>query len=362
MNYTDENISRLDLFFKDLVKKNERENYYINIMNNSNHLDNQYHTGALNRDLHNYCNWTAITYSELNNGFKQYDDRAWYYVTESNTPESVQIRKDLVDAWSRANAKDTVLVVVPTGVVALNMQELFGFMPLSHKIEWNEEGNIVFRFDISRKKVIGDESYKADDQTISWYRKSSEYLGHCVYAEHRTSKKTLIMATYNDDGTRKNFHKIKSIKQFYDVYEVEQNLHISYKTFQRLIHKNIVGYFFEVAGKKVWLKVEDPASNVIPEVWGNETVEVSETSIEAISVNLSEVTEDNVESIEKAVEVTVNKVDEAIPEIVKGNTDPVLGKPERIIVRVNTQYVAEHSDEEWCNLVNKMEQKRIIIR
>ena len=155
---------------------------------------------------------------------------------------------------------------------------------------------------------------------------------------------------------------MKSIKQAYDLLGVAEKMNICYKTFQRLINKNIVGYFVEIGNIKFWIKVEDPASNAIPETWGTETVEVSEESVEAISVNVPEIVSDNTEEFEEKIETTVNKVQEALPEIIKDNTDPVLGKPDRIIIKVDTQIVSEHSDEEWCNLVNKMEQKRTIIR
>ena len=362
MNYTKENISKLDFYFTSLVKANDREHYYINAMNNQDQSIDKYHKDAFVRDAHNYCNWTFIAYSDLNKGLKQYDDRRWFYVTESASPEYVQIRKDLVDAWSKNNAKDTVLVVVPNGVIAIPMQNFFGKSPISFKIEWNDDGNVIYRYDISRQPVIGNETYEATEETVEWYSKSAQYIGHCSYAEHRTSKKTLIVARYNSDNTRKCFHKMKSIKQAYDLLGVAEKMDISYKTFQRLINKNTVGYFIEIGNIKFWIKVEDPASNVIPETWGTETVEVSEESVEAISVNVPENVSDDTEELEMAIETTVNKVQKALPEIIKDNTDPVLGKPDRIIIRVDTQVVSEHSDEEWCNLVNKMEQKRTIIR
>lgn len=358
--YTKENISKLDYYFNNLVKTCGREKYYINAMNNqSDHilgrLDDK---RTLVRSEHNYCNWTFIAYSDLNKGFKQYEDRRWFYITKSDSPEYLQIRRDLVQEWSAKNAKDTVLVVVPNGVVEIPMQNLFGACPISFKYEWNSEGNVVYRFDISRLSVIGDESYQASEETVNWFSKSCQYIGNCNYAKHRTSNKQLIMASYNNDGSLKNYHKIKSIRQFYDLFDVEHALNICYKTFQRLINKNMVGYFFEISGHKVWLKVEDPASNAIPETWGNETVEVSESMVEAISVNVK-----NVQEIETVIENTVNTVQEYIPEIIKSNTDPKLGKPKRVIVKVENEH-NEVSDEKWIELIQGLDKKpkRIIIR
>lgn len=367
MNYTEPTINKLDNYFQSIVNSNKDTSYYINPMNNQapDWLCKK-DPSAFIRSEHHYCNWSFISYFDMGNNFKSFTDRKWFYVTETNDPNYVQLRKDLVDSWKKNSTdtdKDTVLVVTPNGVIPVVMGKFFGFRPLSYKIEWNNDGNVIYKYDISsQKEIICPKGYKASDETTEYFKEASNYIGHCNYAEHRTSKKTLIVARYNSDNTLKCFHKMKSIKQAYDLFGVESKLGIGYKTFQRLINKNMVGYFIEIGNIKFWIKVEDPASNTIPETWGAETVELSEESVEAISVNVPEIVSDNTEELEKTIETTVNKVQESLPEIIKENTDPVLGKPDRIIIRVDTQVVSEHSDEEWCDLVNRIEHKRTIIR
>lgn len=267
MNYSVESISKLDFYFSNLTRFHQFERYYLNAMNNQKTSTDKKRPDAFMRDAHNYCNWTFLDYRDLTRGYKQYGDRKWFYVTESDSPEYVQIRKDLIDAWKHNNAKDTVLVVVPNGVIDIPMQHLFGYRPKSYKIEWNNDGNVIYRYDISNCKVYGNPNYVADKETVNWVSESSKYIGNCNYAVHRHSDKKLIVARYNNDNSLKCFHKMKSIKQAFDLLNVGEKLNICYKTFQRQINKNPSGYFIEINNIKFWIKVEDAASNAIPETW-----------------------------------------------------------------------------------------------
>lgn len=348
MKYTDENISKLDFYFNNLAKSNDFEHYYLNALNNKQQSTDKKKPDAFMRDAHNYCQWTFLDYRNLDSQFKQYGDRRWFYVTESESPEYVQIRKDLINKWIKNNAKDTVLVVVPNGIIEIPMQRLFGYKPKSFKPEWNNDGNVVYRFDTSNDKVYGNKDYVADEKTISWIKDSSQYIGNCNYAAYRKSDKELIVARYNQDNTLKCFHPAKSIKQVFDDLNIEKNLDICYKTFQRLINKNMVGYFVEVGGCKYWLKVKDPASNAIPETWGNEVVEVSEESVESISINnISEKDEESVSELLSTATILA-------PIVTAENDDAIFGRPARTIIKVKTEIFEEKNEQDWLDAIERM--------
>lgn len=281
LKYNTSTISKLDFYFNLITHEHGYEKYYINAMNNkSDQSVDKKNPDAFMRDKHNFCNWTIIEYFDLNKGFKDYRNREWFYVTETNNPEYVQLRSDLIDEWKRNNAKDTVIIVAPNGIIAVPMEKFYSsIVALHHKEEWNAEGNRVAKFNLNGQKIIECKDYTSSEDTIKWFKESSQFIGHCSYARHRTSKKSLIMASYDENGKLKNHYKMKSLNQFYEIFNVKNNLGISYKTFQRIMNKNINGYFLEILNKKVWLKVEDPASNAIPDKWGMEAIVESTESL-----------------------------------------------------------------------------------
>ena len=216
----------LDKFLTNHAEKNQFTSYFCNVLNNdkdfSQKLD-KYHPDCLIRENHNYCNLTVIDWLDYGNNFKGYDSRRWYYVIENSCEDdTVQIRKDLIDKWQENNAKNNVLILNTNKnkVWDIPMQMFFGFKPLPSKVTWNNEGNVVLKFDLPKNPTFTDSNPDEinNPDSIEYLMKSWDYIGNVSYAKHRIQGgKMYLVAAYNEKGYLKTYHKMKSKGQMYDL-------------------------------------------------------------------------------------------------------------------------------------------------
>lgn len=261
---TEKQANLLDKYLTFKSNSNKNTYYYLNVMNNSEESAlkiSKIDKNLLNREHHNYCNITTIEYLDFGNGFKDFSTpgRKYYYVIfNNNDSNSVEIRKDLIDAWKRNNAKDSVIVVntETNSVWDLNMQEFFGRCPLSWEWRWNNEGNITQYFSLPAPTFTDNNETVLNQATVDYITKSWAYLGNVNYAEHRKSKKMVVVAQYDSNGKRKNYHVMKSLTQVYELLHFE-NVG-SLRTFQRMFATNVIVSLFlnNNSGTTYWISTE----------------------------------------------------------------------------------------------------------
>lgn len=235
MNRKQANI--LEQFLTDQSIKADCTSYYLNTLNNDENFASQIDkvkTNVLVRDQHNYCNITVIDYLDYGNGFKGFDSRRYYYVICNNdTNLNVQIRKDLVDAWARDNAKDHVLVINEAGLVwDIPMVNFYGMSHLEYTRKMNSESNIVNTYVLEEPTYTAHLDVEPKPETVEYILKSWQYIGNVSYATHRTGKK-ISVTQYDNDGNRKTPVIFKSVAQVYDLCHFEN--YGSLRTFQRLL-------------------------------------------------------------------------------------------------------------------------------
>lgn len=305
---------------------------YINVMNNhkSNTVIKQ--PNALNRESHNYSHITFIKYLDYGNGFKGFEPREWAYVVTTSDPNKFQIRKDLIDEWKDSNAKDTVIVLSPANntVHFLNMQDFMGMKPnVSWKVIWNEEGNIVLEFDSWKSSFTFVDS---DPDTVHPYSYKLEdgwnYLGNVNYSKYR-SKRTVLVAKYDDNGKLVNYHRMKSLVMAYEMLHLENNGVV--RSFRRNLAKNLSSFLTSSDGIKYYITFAD-VTNSVPMFWNSDPVTIeTESVIEDYIDEAVEVQE--VTNVITNVETTKDLTDKELESIINEAISQIDTQPHRLIIR-----------------------------
>ena len=294
-----------NLLIKSLTSKVQKDGFtdcYINVMNNNDKsfFDNK---NTMNRMEHNFAHITYIPWMDYGNGYKGFGDRKWAYVVQTANPNIFQIRKDVLDAWGKVNAKDEVIVLstADNTVYFFDMQDFRGSKPkVSWDYVWNEEGNIICSYKHWNSNYTFTDS---NPQEVHPYAEKLAYgfqfLGHVSYAQYRT-KRMILVGKYDENGKLINYHVMKSISMAYDMLHLGNNG--SLRKVQRMLSKNLSVFLTSESGTKYYITFCD-TSNTCPKTWSYEpaTVETVDefidkytvvTNIEDIVINIDTIDED----------------------------------------------------------------------
>lgn len=376
----------LDKYLKNHSVKESFTSYYCNVLNNnedfSKKLD-EYHPDCLIREKHNYCNLTVIDWMNYGNNFKGYDDRRWYYVIETHSDDkTVQIRQDLIDKWKENNAKDNVLILntKTNQVWDIPMQRFFGYKPLPSKINWNNEGNVILKFDLlSEKPTFTDKNPDEIEnaESIEYLMKIWDFIGNVSYAKHRTNDgKMYLVADYNEQGYLKSYHKMKSKGQMYDLLNFSN--FGSKRNFNRNLLKilnaeKISCFITNADGITFWISedtnIKPPKSCLFQDVaMVTSTVEVNENEeilvkeeLETIAINVDAIVEEILKEENMTKENIYEKAIEKATEIINDSeVKRIINRPEPL--KIGTVNDTGYND--WLRMVDEMnvKPKRIIIR
>ena len=371
----------LDKYLTHHAKNQSYTSYFCNVLNNNKNFGEKLdknHPDCLIRSHNDYCNLTVIDWMDYGRGFKGYDSRRWYYVIENSCEDdTVQIRKDLIDKWQENNAKNNVLILNTNKnkVWDIPMQMFFGFQPLPSKVTWNNEGNVVLKFDLPKNPTFTDNKPEEIDsiENVNHLTEIWGYIGNVSYAKHRIHRNQMyLVAAYNKDGTLKSYHKMKSISQIYDLLGFS-NVG-SLRTFQRLMDTEKISIFAtNLYGTTFWISkdtsiqppktsFEDDTAIVSSTVEINENQEILITNeLETVSISIDDLVSECLRNDNDMENCIYEKAIEKATEIINDSeVKRIINRPEPL--KIGT--VNDTGYDDWLRMVDEMnvKPKRIIIR
>ena len=229
------------LLIESYFKSQSTNHYYLNVMNNHT-LDpftdrngnsvEDYQNMYIRKD-HGYAHIVVTYYSNQNAKFRNFEERRYYYVSRLQCGDTLQIRKDLIERWSKSNISDLYVLVLDEStnrVAEISAKVLCG---MKHTQKQSQNLNFLWTFTIAEDNLIWKHvdlvatENEAKSLIAQW-----QYLGNVAYTQYRENTLVRIISYNTKTGARRNTVDCKSIKQAYDLLK-DMGFNMTYKTFQR---------------------------------------------------------------------------------------------------------------------------------
>lgn len=222
------------LLIESYFKSQSTKKYYLNIMNNHVLKENKEFQNMYIRKEHGYAHFTVIYFDNPNEfKFRNFDERKYYYLTRLQNGDTLQIRKDLIDRWSKSSISDLYVLVIDEStnrVAEISAKVLCG---MKHTQKQSQNLNFLWTFTIAEDNLIWKHvdlvatENEAKSLIAQW-----QYLGNVAYTQYRENTLVRIISYNTKTGARRNTVDCKSIKQAYDLLK-DMGFNMTYKTFQR---------------------------------------------------------------------------------------------------------------------------------
>ena len=221
--------------------KSQSKHYYLNIMNNHELEPFKDKNGNLVKDYqnmyirkeHGYAHFTVTYYSKQNKKFRDFEERKYFYITRLQGGDTLQIRKDLIDRWSKSNTSDLYVLVLDEStnrIAEISAKILCG---IKHIQKQSQNLDFLWTYTLAEDNLIWKKvSLDATENEAKALLAQWQYLGNVSYAKYRENTFIRIISYNPKTGAKRNTVDCKSIKQAYDLL-VSQGFSMTYKTFQR---------------------------------------------------------------------------------------------------------------------------------
>lgn len=222
------------LLIESYFKSQSTKKYYLNVMNNHELEIEERFRNMYIRKEHGYAHFTVVYFDNPNeSNFRNFDERKYYYLTRLQGGDTLQIRKDLIDRWSKSSIDDLYVLVLDEStnkIAEISAKTLCGMKHIQKQAQNLDflrtytlaEDNLIWK----KVNLVATEN-EAKALLAQW-----QYLGNVSYAKYRENTLVRIISYNIKTGARRNTVDCKSIKQAYDLL-VGQGFSMTYKTFQR---------------------------------------------------------------------------------------------------------------------------------
>ena len=234
------------LLIESYFKSQSTNHYYLNVMNNyklepfkdkNGNLVDDYQNMYIRKE-HGYAHFVVTYYSKQNDKFRNFEEKRYYYLTRLQNGGTLQIRKDLIERWSKSNVSDLYVLVIDEStnrVAEISAKVLCGMKHIQKQSQnldflWAftiEENNLIWK----KINLVATEN-EAKSLIAQW-----QYLGNVAYTQYRENTLVRIISYNTKTGARRNTVDCKSIKQAYDLLK-DMGFSMTYKTFQRKCRAN----------------------------------------------------------------------------------------------------------------------------
>ena len=222
------------LLIESYFKSQSTKKYYLNVMNNYElEIDERFRNMYIRKE-HGHAHFTVVYFDNPNeSNFRNFDERKYFYITRLQNGDTLQIRKDLIDRWSKSSIDDLYVLVLDEStnrIAEISAKILCGMNHIQKQAQnldflWTytlAEDNLIWK----KVNLVATEN-EAKSLMAQW-----QYLGNVTYAKYRENTLIRIISYNTKTGARRNTVDCKSIKQAYDLL-VSQGFSMTYKTFQR---------------------------------------------------------------------------------------------------------------------------------
>lgn len=229
------------LLIESYFKSQSTKKYYLNVMNNhtlepfedkNGNLVEDYQNMYIRKD-HGYAHITVTYYSNQNEKFRDFEERKYFYITRLQGVDTLQIRKDLIDRWSKSNTSDLYILVLDEStnrIAEISAKTLCG---IKHIQKQSQNLDFLWAYTLAEDNLIWKKvSLVATENEAKTLLAQWQYLGNVAYAKYRENTLVRIISYNTKTGTRRNTVDCKSIKQAYDLLK-DMGFSMTYKTFQR---------------------------------------------------------------------------------------------------------------------------------
>ena len=233
-------------FQKYLSKQNNHPYCYINVMNNhtleltahqkklaNSNYDFEKERNIYVRKEHGYAHITVTFFDKkTESGFRNFDDRKYYYIVRASKTGQFSIREELIDNWAKSGNAPELLIIDVEGYRAMvkSPKDLTPF--LSNK-RLNESSDFIFDFDTKNcgwNNWTLVQNKAAEESAHAFVAQFNKFLGNVKYNKYEA--RTAIKVISYKNGNKSKEVYFKSIKQAYDMLQAA-GFNLTYKTFQR---------------------------------------------------------------------------------------------------------------------------------
>jgi hypothetical protein len=185
------------------------------------------------RKEHGYAHFVVTYYSKQNDKFRNFEEKRYYYLTRLQNGDTLQIRKDLIESWSKSNISDLYVLVIDEStnrIAEISAKVLCGMKHIQKQSQnldflWTftiEENNLIWK----KINLVATEN-EAKSLIAQW-----QYLGNVAYAKYRENTLVKIISYDLKTRVKRSSIECKSIKQAYDLLK-NQGFDMSHSTFKR---------------------------------------------------------------------------------------------------------------------------------
>ena len=214
--------------------KSQSKHFYLNIMNNHElEIDERFRDMYIRKD-HGYAHFTVIYFDNPNEfNFRNFNERRYYYLTRLQNSDTLQIRKDLIDRWSKSSINDLYVLVIDEStnrIAEISAKVLCG---MKHTQKQSQNLNFLWIYTLAEDNLIWKKinliatENEAKSLIAQW-----QYLGNVAYTKYRENTLVKIISYDVKTKVKRNTVECKSIKQSYDLLK-NQGFDMSYSTFKR---------------------------------------------------------------------------------------------------------------------------------
>lgn len=213
--------------------KSQSKHYYLNVMNNHElEIDERFRNMYIRKE-HGYAHITVTYYSKQNEKFRDFEERKYFYITRLQSGDTLQIRKDLIERWSKSSTSDLYVLVLDEStnrIAEISAKTLCG---IKHIQKQSQNLNFLWVYTLAEDNLIWKKvNLVATENEAKALLAQWQYLGNVAYAKYRENTLVRIISYNTKTGAKRNTVDCKSIKQAYDLL-VGQGFSMTYKTFQR---------------------------------------------------------------------------------------------------------------------------------
>ena len=213
--------------------KSQSKHYYLNVMNKHElEIDERFRNMYIRKD-HGYAHITVTYYSKQNEKFRDFEERKYFYITRLQGGDTLQIRKDLIDRWSKSNTSDLYVLVLDEStnrIAEISAKILCG---IKHTQKQSQNLDFLWAYTLAEDNLIWKKvSLDATENEAKALLAQWQYLGNVAYAKYREDTLIRIISYNVKTGAKRKTIDCKSMKQAYDLL-VDQGFDMSYTTFKR---------------------------------------------------------------------------------------------------------------------------------
>lgn len=229
------------LLIESYFKSQSTKKYYLNVMNNhtlepftdkKKNLVKDYQNMYIRKE-HGYAHITVTYYSNQNEKFRDFEERKYFYITRLQGTDTLQIRKDLIDRWSKSNTSDLYVLVLDEStnkIAEISAKTLCG---IKHIQKQSQNLDFLWAYTLAEDNLIWKKiNLVATENEAKSLMAQWQYLGNVAYAKYRENTLVKIISYDLKTRTKRNTVECKSIKQAYDLLK-NQGFDMSYSTFKR---------------------------------------------------------------------------------------------------------------------------------